>query len=184
MGNEPLLDKKVCKEYEKARAGFKSNQSKKSKAKDVFEFDDDEEPIKDDSKDSEAKKDDTETENNDKETSEADQDEPEEIIEVEPDVTGEFDLLEKAKELEQTHRKEKAAKADKIMEKLLFSKKKDGRRASVSIAQPQISLQQMEQMAKGNFLIILLVLNSRFLLLFVPNDILIVPKGGLISQKQ
>merc|ERR1739838_1118423 len=79
LGNEPLLDKKVCKEYEKARADFKSNQSKKSKAKDVFEFDDDEEPIKDDSKDdskdSEAKKDDTETENNDdKETTEADQD--------------------------------------------------------------------------------------------------------------
>ena len=159
MGNEPLLDKKVCKEYEKARADFKSNQSKKSnneskksKAKDVFEFDDDEEPIKDDSKDSEAKKDDTETENNDdKETTEADQDEPEEIIEVEPDETGEFDILKKAEILDKAHRKEKATKADKIMEKLLFSKKKDGRRASVSIAQPQISLQQMEQMAKGNF---------------------------------
>ena len=166
LGNEPLLDKKVCKEYEKARADFKSNQSKKSnneskksKAKDVFEFDDDEEPIKDDSKDdskdSEAKKDDTETENNDdKETTEADQDEPEEIIEVEPDETGEFDILKKAEILDKAHRKEKATKADKIMEKLLFSKKKDGRRASVSIAQPQISLQQMEQMAKGNFLII------------------------------
>ena len=161
LGNEPLLDKKVCKEYEKARADFKSNQSKKSnneskksKAKDVFEFDDDEEPIKDDSKDSEAKKDDTETENNEKETIEADQDEPEEIIEVEPDETGEFDILKKAEILDKAHRKEKATKADKIMEKLLFSKKKDGRRASVSIAQPQISLQQMEQMAKGNFLII------------------------------
>ena len=156
MGNEPLLDKKVCKEYEKARAGFKSNQSKKSKANDVFEFNDDEEPIKDDSKDdskdSEAKKDDTETENNDdKETPEDDQDEPEEIIEVEPDETGEFDILKKAEILDKAHRKEKATKADKIMEKLLFSKKKDGRRASVSIAQPQISLQQMEQMAKGNF---------------------------------
>ena len=163
LGNEPLLDKKVCKEYEKARADFKSNQSKKSnneskksKAKDVFEFDDDEEPIKDDSKDdskdSEAKKDDTETENNDdKETPETDQDEPEEIIEVEPDETGEFDILKKAEILDKAHRKEKATKADKIMEKLLFSKKKDGRRASVSIAQPQISLQQMEQMAKGNF---------------------------------
>ena len=156
------MDKKVCKDYEKARANFKSNQAKKSKANDVFEFDDDEEPpkeptkddSKDDSKDSEAKKDDTETENNDKETIEADQDEPEEIIEVEPDESGEFDILKKAEILDKAHRKEKAAKADKIMEKLLFSKKKDGRRASVSIAQPQISLQQMEQMAKGNFLII------------------------------
>ena len=80
-----------------------------------------------------------------------DQDDSEEIMEVEPDESGEIDLLEKAKELEKAHKKEKAAKADKIMDKLLFSKKKDGRRASVSIAQPQISLQQMEQMAKGNF---------------------------------
>ena len=157
------MDKKVCKDYEKARANFKSNQAKKSKANDVFEFDDDEEPpkeptkddSKDDSKDSEAKKDDIETENNDKETTtEADQDaEPEEIIEVEPDETGEFDILEQAKILEKAHKKEKNAKADKKMEELLFSNKKDGRRASVSIAQPQISLQQMEQMAKGNFIL-------------------------------
>ena len=149
------MDKKVCKEYEKARASFKSNLSKKSKAKDVFEFSEDadlDEPTKDKDQDSEvAKKDDTETENNDKETDDKDQDDSEEIMEVEPDESGEIDLLEKAKELEKAHKKEKAAKADKIMDKLLFSKKKDGRRASVSIAQPQISLQQMEQMAKGNF---------------------------------
>ena len=158
MGNEPLLDKKVCKEYEKARASFKSNQSKKSKAKDVFEFKEDEfddEPTKDDSEskkdDTEAKKDDTEAQKDDIEAENDDDD----ITEVEPDESGEIDLLEKAKELEKADKAERNVKADKIMEKLLFSKKsKDGRRASVSIAQPQISLQQMEQMAKGNFLII------------------------------
>ena len=119
MGNEPLLDKKVCKEYEKARASFKSNQSKKSKAKDVFEFKEDEfddEPTKDDS---ESKKDDTEAQKDDIEAENDDDD----ITEVEPDESGEIDLLEKAKELEKADKAERNVKADKIMEKLLFSKK-------------------------------------------------------------
>ena len=126
-----MLDKKSAKDYEKARNKLKSAKN----ADDVFDF-----------------KDETETNKKDDsaENSNKDSDETKDEIDDKPE---ENELLEKAKEAEKADRAEKAAKAEKILERLKSdqkSRKDTLRRASVSVAQPQISMQQMEQMAKGN----------------------------------
>ena len=159
--NETLLDKKSAAEYEKARTKAKND------LKFDFEFDEDEEDsvdlkkIKAQMKKQELKKQQLMNKNKDEKDSNNDK-------KTEPEVDDQDNMDEKTEENddkkeENSKDNDNFSKNNKDLStpekstgtgsKTTSPEKKGGKRsASVSISPPQITLQQMEQMAKGGII--------------------------------
>ena len=140
--SEPLVDKKAVAEYEKARAKAKSDAKPSDEDADLEETkstkDDAEEKVKEkeaNDENDEKKADDDEDDDETKDGKKAD--DSKENTDKEEDAEPAASPKKKTPEKKASPEKKVASNA---------------RRASVSVAPPQITMQQMEQMAKGGLI--------------------------------
>ena len=149
--SEPLVDKKAVAEYEKARAKAKSDTKS-----DSTKLDEDADETKSTKEDTEDKEADNVDENDDKKAADdedADETKDDEKKDDDSNKDASKEDIDKGEESSAStpKKKDKEPAAEKPSSEKKATRS-NTRRASVSVAAPQITLQQMEQMAKGGII--------------------------------